>query len=114
MKKADEALIAKLVKAGLNDREIAERMGLYRETVGDCRRRLGLKSPGRKRYPTKKPKPEKAKPKPLVTDRCKSCIYHGWTGGMLSCDHILMTGRRRGCAAGDGCGAFRAVRNKEA
>lgn len=48
MKKEDEEIIANLVKAGLNDVEIAERMGIYKETVARRRRKLGLKSPGRK------------------------------------------------------------------
>ena len=34
---------------------------------------------------------------------CRPCVYHGWVGSQITCDYILMEGRRRGCPAGEGC-----------
>ena len=35
---------------------------------------------------------------------CRTCRYHGWLGNhALTCDYILITGKRRGCPAGPGC-----------
>ena len=112
LKKADEDLIGRLVKAGLNDEQIAERMGLHRVTVGRCRRGLGLKGPGRK-YPKqeekKAPAVKEEKPGKTTTARCKGCIYHGKVGELITCDYILLEKRRRGCPAGDECTKFKAT-----
>lgn len=43
----------------------------------------------------------------LCTERCKACTY----GGIVmytttSCDYMYLTGKPRGCPAGDGCDKF--------
>lgn len=39
---------------------------------------------------------------PCVSKACKGCFYLN-RGGDASCDFYLLTGRRRGCPAGEGC-----------
>lgn len=47
-------------------------------------------------------KPEK--PKEHVVDAyCRGCVYRTKDYGLQACSFILMTGRRRGCPAGEGC-----------
>ena len=44
-----------------------------------------------------------------MTERCKDCVYYCNCDGHYmypTCDYILMTGRRRGCPAGDECDKF--------
>lgn len=43
----------------------------------------------------------------LVSDKCKDCKYKGEVlFGELCCDYILITGKKRGCPAGDDCDKF--------
>ena len=40
----------------------------------------------------------------LVSKRCETCKYKGEVlFGELCCDYILITGKKRGCPAGDEC-----------
>ena len=43
----------------------------------------------------------------VVTERCKGCIYSGEIlFGEPCCDYILITGKPRGCPAGDECDKY--------
>ena len=43
----------------------------------------------------------------VVTERCKGCIYSGEIlFGESCCDYILITGKKRGCPAGDECDKY--------
>ena len=43
----------------------------------------------------------------LVTERCEKCKYKGEVlFGEPCCDYILITGKSRGCPAGDECDKF--------
>lgn len=43
----------------------------------------------------------------LVSERCEKCKYKGEVFfGELCCDYILITGKKRGCPAGDKCNKF--------
>ena len=39
----------------------------------------------------------------VCDETCRGCVFRGSTGVTITCDHILITGRRRGCPAGAGC-----------
>lgn len=43
----------------------------------------------------------------VCDETCRPCVYHGFAGGLITCDHLLITGSRRGCPAGKGCARFR-------
>ena len=44
----------------------------------------------------------------LVSEKCKKCKYKGEIlFGELCCDYIWITGKRRGCPAGDECNKFK-------
>ena len=44
----------------------------------------------------------------MVTDRCKRCKYSGTVAyGVPCCDYCYLTGRMRGCPAGDKCVRFK-------
>ena len=43
----------------------------------------------------------------VVTERCKECEYSGEIlFGEPCCDYILITGKPRGCPAGDECNKY--------
>ena len=43
----------------------------------------------------------------LVTERCEKCKYKGEVlFGEPCCDYILITGKSRGCPAGDECDKY--------
>lgn len=43
----------------------------------------------------------------LVSEKCEKCKYKGEVlFGELCCDYILITGKKRGCPAGDECDKF--------
>ena len=43
----------------------------------------------------------------LVTERCEKCKYSGCIFfSDLCCDYMLLTGKHRGCPAGDECDKF--------
>lgn len=45
----------------------------------------------------------------VVTKRCKDCVYYACDYGHFvcpTCDYYLITGKRRGCPAGDDCDKF--------
>lgn len=39
----------------------------------------------------------------VCDETCRPCVYHGTAAGLITCDHLLITGERRGCPAGKGC-----------
>ncbi len=41
----------------------------------------------------------------MVDTWCEGCDYLSSAGGYVTCDHLLIIGRRRGCPPGKGCGA---------
>lgn len=48
----------------------------------------------------------------LVSDKCKDCKYKGEVlFGELCCDYILITGKKRGCPAGDECDRYKKEEN---
>lgn len=57
---------------------------------------------------TTKMNDEDEKPRSLTTERCRECFYVGYfdshsCNGPICCDYILVTGKMRGCPAGDDC-----------
>ena len=46
----------------------------------------------------------------MVDAWCEGCEYISSAGGYVTCDHLLITGRRRGCPPGKGCTARRRPR----
>ena len=38
-----------------------------------------------------------------MANNCATCSYHGKCGGMICCNYLLMTGKRRPCPPGAGC-----------
>lgn len=43
----------------------------------------------------------------LCDESCRICIYASTlNNNSVICNYILVTGNRRGCAAGSGCGGF--------
>ena len=44
--------------------------------------------------------------------RCKTCLWHGVLDGIICCEYLLCTGRRRGCPAGVGCTRYQQGNNK--
>lgn len=45
----------------------------------------------------------------VVTKRCQACFYYASDYGHFicpTCDYFLITGKRRGCPAGDDCNKF--------
>lgn len=45
----------------------------------------------------------------VVTERCRECLYFCSCNGHYvcpTCDYFLITGKRRGCPAGDNCDKF--------
>lgn len=39
----------------------------------------------------------------VCDETCRGCIYQGSSGYARTCDHLLITGKPRGCPAGAGC-----------
>lgn len=43
----------------------------------------------------------------MVSEKCKKCGFHGkFMYEDICCDYILITGKQRGCEAGDNCDKF--------
>lgn len=48
--------------------------------------------------------PQRLSERALAEDlHCSTCIFHGTRGDRITCEYILVTGRRRGCDAGPAC-----------
>ena len=43
-----------------------------------------------------------------MEERCKSCRYRSGTPRDNGCDYLLLTGKARGCPAGEGCRRYEA------